>query len=405
MLNLQGNYRMELSEAWQGYPRSDDRNSPEIYVEIPGNDAIHTDNICIGKLLSARPMKTTAIHNVLQHAWAKYGGVRVQELTGEVILFEFKNDADLQDALDLSPWAIHGTCLSLQKWKEDIKTTEVKFHIVQFWVQIHGLELDKFSVQNARKLGGCIGEVKEIDEIIGPMGIDRDYLRIKVDVDTTCPLLAGIWYTRKNGKKGRASIRYERLPDFCFGCGRIGHSDRVCRSEIATAETIDGGPMYGPWTRVDRPRKRGQKCRMIGQQGTSGGNEEGLKKKTWKELMKEKEERERARSMGGTQKGTTTTDKSEAAEMGEGTRKGYEKDKKEKEEGDGEELTKEGRGKGKEREVAHSMEIEVWDGNTREGNGVEEEGQLMVWEENMEMERIKTGLQKAWGKEGGGGQI
>lgn len=68
---------MEPSESWHGNQGNNDRNSPEKYVEIAGNDAIHTNNICIGKLLTARSVKTTAVHNVLQHAWAKNGGVRV----------------------------------------------------------------------------------------------------------------------------------------------------------------------------------------------------------------------------------------------------------------------------------------------------------------------------------------
>lgn len=82
--------------------------------------------------------------------------------------------------------------------------------------------------------------VKEVDEILGPMGLDRDYLRVKVEVDTNCPLLAEIWYTRKNGEKGRDEIMYERLPDLCFGCGKIGNSERVCKSEIVLAETREG---------------------------------------------------------------------------------------------------------------------------------------------------------------------
>lgn len=57
--------------------------------------------------------------------------------------------------------------------------------------------------------------------------------------------------------------------------------------------------MYGPWTRVDRLRRRGQRCRMIGKQGSSSENGENQKKKTWKEVMKEKQDRERGRSEGG----------------------------------------------------------------------------------------------------------
>lgn len=68
----------------------------------------------------------------------------------------------------------------------------MNLNLVNFWVQIHGLEVDKFSSQNARKLGECIGTVMDIDDIVGPMGLDRDYLRVKVEIDTTRPFIAGI---------------------------------------------------------------------------------------------------------------------------------------------------------------------------------------------------------------------
>lgn len=162
-------------------------------------------------------MRSTAVHNVLQHALARYGGVRVQEFTGEVIPFEFTNENDMYDALDLNPWAIQGNCLYFKKWSKESRISEVQFHILQFLVQIHGLEVNKFSCQNALKLGECIAVVKEVDESIGPMGLDRDYMRVKVEVNSNYPLLARIWYTRMNGEMGRVEIRYGRLPDFYFG--------------------------------------------------------------------------------------------------------------------------------------------------------------------------------------------
>lgn len=41
----------------------------------------------------------------------------------------------------------------------------------------------------------------EIDSILGPQGLDRDYVRIKVEIDATKALLAGFSYTRRNGKR------------------------------------------------------------------------------------------------------------------------------------------------------------------------------------------------------------
>lgn len=76
--------------------------------------------------------------------------------------------------------------------------------MLQFWVQIHGLELEKFSEQNVHKIGKSIRKVIEIDGILGLQGLDRDYVRIKVEIDATKALLVGLWYMRRNGGTGRA---------------------------------------------------------------------------------------------------------------------------------------------------------------------------------------------------------
>lgn len=47
----------------------EDRILPGKYVDIPTSNDIKTDNLCIGKVLSGKPVKITVVHNVLQHAW------------------------------------------------------------------------------------------------------------------------------------------------------------------------------------------------------------------------------------------------------------------------------------------------------------------------------------------------
>lgn len=68
-----------------------------------------------------------------------------------------------------------------------MRIADINFNMLQFGVQIHGLEVGKFSKHNSEMIGKCIGEVVEVDEILGPKGLDRDFVRIKVEVDTTKP--------------------------------------------------------------------------------------------------------------------------------------------------------------------------------------------------------------------------
>lgn len=186
---------------------SDDRTTQGKFVDIPDNADIYTGRLCVGRVISDKYVKSSVVHNVLQQAWGRYVGVRVQELSGEVILFEFEKPEDLEDALDWSPWAIQGNCLSLKRWQLGMRMRDVQFYKIQFWVQIHGLEVGKFSKQNAESIGESLGTVLEVDEVLGPMGLDMDFVRIKVEIDARSPLQAGFWYRRGNGDMGRATIK------------------------------------------------------------------------------------------------------------------------------------------------------------------------------------------------------
>lgn len=66
-----------------------------------------------------------------------------------------------------------------------------------------------------------------MDEFPGPMRINRYYVRIKVKVDTTKPLLSGFWCTRRNGDIEMVEIKYDRLLEYCFSCEKIDHIERV----------------------------------------------------------------------------------------------------------------------------------------------------------------------------------
>ena len=62
--------------------------------------------------------------------------------------------------------------------------------------------------------------------------------------------------TRKHGYIGRngkvmAIFKYERLPDFCYVCGRLDHQELECDEVVRIKKT--GGKVhreYGPWMHI-----------------------------------------------------------------------------------------------------------------------------------------------------------
>lgn len=176
----------------------------------------------VGKMISQKPVKNSVVYNVLKAAWATFGAVKMSDLEGGVMAFDFTNDSDRDRVLDMSPWAIYGHCLNLQVCQLNHCISEVDFGEMQIWVQIHGLSLDMLNIDNANQVASCLGKCLELNDELDMQ--QRGYIRMKTAVSICDPLLAGFWWTNAEGTEKWASMKYERLSDFFYGCGFLGHT-------------------------------------------------------------------------------------------------------------------------------------------------------------------------------------
>ena len=121
---------------------------------------------------------------------------------------------------------------SIKKWPHELALEDINMEVVLFWIQIRGVQPNLCSGDNIRCLASKVGEVEEIED---PYKF-RGFLRAKVAVDTTKPLITGCWLPREDKDETWVEFRYERLQDFCYRCGRIGHGNLEC-----TFEPVKGG--------------------------------------------------------------------------------------------------------------------------------------------------------------------
>ena len=111
----------------------------------------------------------------------------------------------------------------LQEWEEGAVVSEIQFSEICFWVQIHNMPLDLLTKKNVEVIGRKLGRIVEIEDPSGKVGFGRGFLRIRVGMEVDKALVDGFWIPRKNKERCWATVKCEKLSDFCFLCGKLGH--------------------------------------------------------------------------------------------------------------------------------------------------------------------------------------
>lgn len=76
---------------------------------------------------------------------------------------------------------------------------------------------------------------------------------MKIEIDTSLPLKAGFRWVNEQGQDKWDNIKYERLSDYCYDCGRLGHTYQTCVEDVVMSDIKHGFPLYGSWLLGVRP--------------------------------------------------------------------------------------------------------------------------------------------------------
>lgn len=102
-----------------------------------------------------------------------------------------------------------------------------------------------------RKLGATIGEVSEVS-LFEFSGQNNHVLKAKVKLNLNNPLKKGVNMGSKVDGIHWVDFRYERLPNFCYYCGIIGHNKEACNKRTSDAERgKNESKNLGPWLRTN----------------------------------------------------------------------------------------------------------------------------------------------------------
>ena len=82
------------------------------------------------------------------------------------------------------------------------------------------------SEEVGKEIGGKLGRIVEVDK----RSLQADqakFIRVRIDLPIDKPLRRGGNIVGEDGRRFWVTFKYERLPTFCFICGKLGHDDKA----------------------------------------------------------------------------------------------------------------------------------------------------------------------------------
>ncbi|XP_027108697.1 uncharacterized protein LOC113755897 [Coffea eugenioides] len=210
-----------------------------------------------GRIMGDRIANFTGVKNFVNQVWGFPKNMVAVELGANLFQFNFSDAMDMEKVLDGRPYTIDNQLLNVKVWEEGIDRRMEAFQNAHIWVQLWNLPVHWITKEIGIKIGGIF---EAVEDIIIPLGGSKEgrHIKLKVVINISLPLLRGT-VVKLNGMNIWVDFRYEKCPDFCYGCDLIGHNDKACRLKAGTNRG-NPKPQYGAWMRAlakgTSPKKR-----------------------------------------------------------------------------------------------------------------------------------------------------
>ncbi|TXG48811.1 hypothetical protein EZV62_024686 [Acer yangbiense] len=260
----------ELAQLCENLSITDDDS--EIH-QISGGierDGVEDVNHClVGKVLAGKRVNREAFKSVIEQIWSPFGNVEIEVVVENIFMFYFNNPTDRDRIWHRGPWHFDRNLIVSEILEGTGNISQLSFNKAKFWVQIHDIPIMCMNRRMAKWLAEQIGEVIDIPSE------SRDcwgkFLRVKVLIDISRPLKR--WLQLKLDQSENiimVNLKYERLSEFCYACGRLGHSISECNDVEAKKEAIEGPvTRFGSWLRASSTKKTNIRSSSMGSGGTS----------------------------------------------------------------------------------------------------------------------------------------
>ncbi|KAL0403697.1 UNVERIFIED_CONTAM: hypothetical protein Sradi_2010500 [Sesamum radiatum] len=204
--------------------------------------------LVVGRVLTVRAFRFDVLQMTLMNIFRPIKGMSVRLLEHIRFFISFNHVVDRDRVLNGGPWFFDKNLIILQKVSIEENPKDVELNWVSFHVFIHGLPISMMMKEVAEYIENRLG-----------IFLDSKYaqtqfqwgakIRIRVFLDVHIPLIHAL-HIRSMGSDDTVlpKFTYDRLPNFCYGCGILRHIMRDCERQLEELENVNTSELsYGPW--------------------------------------------------------------------------------------------------------------------------------------------------------------
>lgn len=290
---------------------------------------LQLDTIC--KLLTEKVIFTESFKMNMLKIWNLEDLVDIDKIGRNLFSIRFRTEKEKRRITEGGSWIFDKALLIFESPKGQSHSSTLEFRYVNLWVHFHNLPMVCYSRKYAVVLGNAIEEFLDV-ELNDNGNTLGETLKVRIKIDSLKPLKRGTKV--KIGSMAEEKcvpVSYEKLPDHCYKCGRLGHVVKECEDKNSgDADFLPYEPDLRAKTFINSTQRnkqmRGRGTNSRGRRGNFNNQrweqETRQQNETYNNLDKEKkEEKDRGMADGEVTGGELEKEKTSG--------KGAEKDKKE----------------------------------------------------------------------------
>ncbi|KAL8469470.1 hypothetical protein ACS0TY_032350 [Phlomoides rotata] len=231
--------------------------------------------IClVGRLCTGKSFNAFALIDVLKKGFRPKGKLTARDWGKGTWIFSFEREDDRKWVIHNQPWHFDTHLFAIRPLTGFEQPSAVSIDTTYFWVRAYDLPIHFHTEHVLKTLAGRVGRLISFEK---PGTLVSPFLRFRVDMDITRPLLRGI-KIRIGGSMFWISLRYESLPPYCYCCGVIGHFSNSCALLDRDAVVRTEDMAFPPVLKADPlrcPRGEAVELVVIPQSPNEGGSLHG----------------------------------------------------------------------------------------------------------------------------------